>query len=151
MPNIREIPSVTDVPRHPDANYEQEAYGDALRTAALLFDPIEPMVGSEFRRGIVNFLADAYAVSELETGLRMLQVEADLTHAIEVVWAKPEAPANRRLEFRAHVAITVPEPTTDREAEQLIDGYLDHAREACEGDRNLSIELDEGSPDEVES
>lgn len=79
------------VPRHDDANYEQGGYESALRTAAFCFDPSAPETDSEYRRGIVNFLAESYAVTELPTGDRMEQVDKDLAYAIETVWTNDEA------------------------------------------------------------
>lgn len=125
------------IPRHADANYEQDDYEAALRTAAFLFDPAEPMDGSEFRRGVVSFLADAYAVTEMETDIRVEQVERDLRAMERLCWN--EDPADReqqrergpwnvlRTEDRATIIDALNIRALDRQADEYGDGMADQA------------------------
>lgn len=55
-----------------------------------------------------------------------------------------------RFEFRVHAAINA---ATEKDAAEMIDGFLEHAREAngaSETNHNFTAELDEGSGDVIE-
>jgi hypothetical protein len=59
-------------------------YANALKTAASLFDPTEASTArtNDYRRGVVNYLAELFPEFEVETWRRMDAIDADLTKAI---------------------------------------------------------------------